>query len=253
VGSSRSELATPSPTPGASRLTERSRRSPTISDIVGWDVRNWATALPFWSARTSLRLDRANALEVGARTGGLSLWLAARGSKVTCTDVTAPGVDVQQRHADFGLRDRIDYSAVDVLHMPYKAAFDIVCFKSVLGAIGCGDRKDLQAAAVAQMYEALRSGGELWFAENLAASRLHQFARRRFVAWGGSWRYLTISELAGLLSPFDELVYSTTGFLAAFGRSEAQRSVLGALDQAIVSGLVPKSWHYIADGIARKR
>ena len=231
---------------------DRRSSPPTLRDVVEWDVRNWSRALLYWQSRTAIKLRGARALEIGARRGGLSLWLAAHGCDVVCSDVQEPGPEARQRHARFGVQDRVQYAALDVLRLPFEAEFDIVCFKSVLAAVGSGARSDLQARAVAEIYRALKPTGEMWFAENLAASRLHRFGRQKFVPWGATCRYVTIGELEELLAPFDEVAYDTTGFLGAFGRSERQRDILGALDQALIAKLVPKRWRYVGFGIARK-
>src|SRR5262249_15564144 len=149
-----------------------------------------------------------------------------------------PSQDAMQRHQAAGVADRIQYRSIDTLEIPYKNEFDIVLFKSVLGALGCADSQEgraRQARAVAQMYQALRSGGELFFAENLVASPFHQFFRRRFVQWGTRWRYVSIQEMNDYLSPFSRVQYRTLAFAGTFGRTEAQRNFLGTLDQAMLN------------------
>jgi len=103
-----------------------------------------------------------------------------------------------------------------------------------------------------QIHDALRPGGELWFAENIAGSPLHGFARRHFVPWGKSWRYPRIDEMLEFASMFSTVKYRTVGVLGAFGRTGRQRALLGRLDQAICDRLVPESWRYIMVGVAKK-
>jgi SAM-dependent methyltransferase len=219
---------------------------------VEWDVRNWATAPEFWTRNTSLDLRRCEALEVGSRHGGLSLWLAQLGARVLCTDLEGPSERARVCHSLAGVAGRVRYESLDVTDVGYEDRFDVVVFKSVLGALGGPDRLATQTRAVAQLHRSLRAGGELFFAENLSASPAHQFLRRRFVDWGRRWRYVSIAEMLGFLAPFREVTYRTVGLCGALGRSQRQRALLGAVDRAFLDRLVPESWRYIMIGVARK-
>jgi SAM-dependent methyltransferase len=221
-------------------------------DSIGWDVTNWSTCFPYWSEHTRIRLAGARALEIGAqRGGGLSLWMATRGMDVTCSGIKMHTEEMAEVHARHGVSDRVTFESIDALDIPYRDEFDVVAFKSVLGNIGQGDRADLQRKAVAQMHGALRSGGELWFAENLAATRLHAALRTRFGAGIPDWRYVRLAELDGLFSEFAEVHYTTVGFLAPLGHREWQRRLLGTVDRAVTT-LVPPTCRYIALGIATR-
>jgi SAM-dependent methyltransferase len=226
------------------------------ADFVGWDVRNWSAALDFWLAHTKQKISGCSALEIGSSNGGLSLWLALQGARVVCSDVGPPSENAITRHRASGVSHLIEYRSIDAVQIPYEREFDIVLFKSVLGAVGMmpdsNAGKAAQAKAIAQMHRALRKGGELFFAENLIASPLHQFFRRRFVQWGSRWRYVSIAEMNGFLSPFSRVEYRTLGFAGAFGRGEAQRSALGTLDEGLLSHFVPERWRYIIVGVATK-
>lgn len=220
--------------------------------FVEWDERNWSVAPAFWEARTRLDLGRCTALELGGRHGGLSHWLALRGAAVTCSDLDGPSPRARARHRDAGIADRVAYAALDATRLDLEQAFDVVVFKSLLGALEGPDRAAAQREAVARMHRALRPRGELFFAENLLASPAHRFLRERYVAWGRRWRYVTIDEMLAYLSPFAEVEYRTIGFSGAFGRSRRQRSWLGAVDRAGLDRLVPPRWRYIILGVARR-
>jgi len=138
-------------------------------DIVEWDVPNWSVALDYWQEHTACDLPSIHALEIGSRRGGLSLWLALCGAHVLCTDIDGPSEIAAEKHFEYGVSRQVEYADLDALDIPYAEAFDVVLFKSVLGGIGRGNRKDRQCRAVAEMYRALKPGGELWFAENLVA------------------------------------------------------------------------------------
>lgn len=219
---------------------------------VEWDTRNWSLAPRFWEDHTSLSLSRCRALELGSRHGGLSLWLARCGAEVTCTDLNGPTALARDRHRAAGVADRIRYAALDVTRLEDRDCYDVIVFKSMLGALCGSDRRQAQQDAVARIHRALRPGGELFFAENLTASAAHRYFRRRYVAWGQSWRYVTVAEMREFLHPFASVVYRTAGFTAAFGRSARQKEMLGAVDRAGLDRLVPEAWRYIILGVARK-
>ena len=52
-----------------------------VAAAIGWDVRNWSRAIPLWQRQIDIRRPR-NALAIGERGGGLSLWLASQGIEV---------------------------------------------------------------------------------------------------------------------------------------------------------------------------
>jgi len=223
-----------------------------LADIVEWDVANWAPALWYWTQHSALSPTGCRALEIGSRHGGLSLWLALRGAHVVCSDLDGPTDVAIEKHQRYGVSARITYEDIDALNIPYDNAFDIIVMKSVLGGVGRDGHIERQRAAVSQMYKALKPGGELWFAENLVGSPVHRALRGRFVTWGGSWRYLSIAELSSFLSPFEAARCGTRGVMGTLGRTERQREILGRLDALFFNAVVPRRWHYVAFGVARK-
>lgn len=228
-------------------------RDALVADSIGWDVATWSRALRFWTSSTRLA-PGARALEIGAGgdNAGISLWLAAHGFEVTCSGLEEPSPAMRSLHARHGVDARITYARADVLELPFVEAFDLVVFKSVLGRVGGGGRFDRQLRAVAGMHAALRPGGELWFAENATATRVHRAARRRFGAGRWAWRYVDLAELPELLAPFDSHESTTFGLTGAFGRSEAQRRALAALDRTVLDRVTRERWRYVVAGVARK-
>jgi SAM-dependent methyltransferase len=222
------------------------------TNFIGWDVRNWSCALDYWSTHSVRDISNCTALELGSGGGGLSLWLALRGAHVFCSDISLETDSVRQFHAARGVSHLIQYGCINATEIPYTSEFDIVVFKSVLGYIGIKGGKELQAKAIKEMHKALKPGGELFFAENLTGSWLHQALRRRFVGWGQRWRYVTLREMQEFLSPFSAVEYRALGVTGAFGRTETQRNVLGMLDQTILNHILPEACRYIVVGIARK-
>jgi 2-polyprenyl-3-methyl-5-hydroxy-6-metoxy-1,4-benzoquinol methylase len=188
-----------------------------LDDYIGWDVLNWSASLGYWVGHSTQDLSRCSVLELGSGGGGVSLWMALRGAEVTCSDVRGPRAEAVSKHWDFGVNHRISYEALDATAIPYVEKFDVVVFKSVLGTIAT---KELQAKAVSQMHKALKKGGELFFAENLTASPVHKFFRRRFVEWGDRWRYVSLAEIQEFLAPFSSVDVRACGVAGTFGRSE---------------------------------
>lgn len=228
-------------------------RTPGVTDFVEWDVPNWSIALDFWTRHSSRRLEGCRALELGSRNGGLSLWLALNGAEVVCSDVRGPSQRAARSHREAGVESTVRYEAIDATHIPYEAEFDFVVFKSMLGAVGARGRgASAQAAAIAEMHKALKPGGELLFAENLVGSPLHQYLRRRFISWGNSWRYVSVTEMREFLHPFRHVEFCTAGVAGVLGRSPRQRNMLGGLDRAVLNHVVPGDWRYMIAGVATK-
>jgi SAM-dependent methyltransferase len=219
--------------------------------IIEWDVMNWWCAAQFWEDRIPVDLSGTSSLEIGSRAGGLSLWLARKNSQVTCSDKETPEPHVAAFHREWGVSNRIRYESIDATNIPYENEFDIVIFKSVLGAVGSDNNFGKIERAIQEMHAALKPGGLLLFAENLNAP-FHDFFRKRFVKWGNRWRYPTREELLSSFTSFTKVEHGSTGFLGAFGRSEWQRRFLGKIDRLFFSRMVGPRHHYIIYGIATK-
>ncbi len=220
-----------------------------LQQFVEWDVRNWAVALDFWLLHSMKSLAQCRVLEIGTDYGGLSLWLASKGAQVVSSDLYGVRREAVERHRQSAFAHLIEHRAIDAADIPHRAEFDIVVFKSVLGGIGTKDR---QQRVLSEIHKALKPDGELFFAENLVASPVHMFFRRRAVKWGKTWRYVTIEEMREYLAPFAETELKTNGFAGTFGRTEAQRRLLALGDRLIFDRLVPERWKYIIAGVARK-
>ena len=220
--------------------------------IFEWDVENWSKAIHFWESNSSNLLPGSKALEVGAHNGGLSLWLATNGIQIVCSDLDFPTEKAKKNHEKYGVFDLVQYEKVNALQMSYASEFDIVIFKSVLGGIGKDNNSNNITAAFENIHKALKPGGELLFVENMKGSPLHQFFRKKFVKWGGSWNYQSIDSLLALTKKFSSLKYQTKGFLGAFGPNEKTRKIFGKIDTLIFDKIIPQNWRYIFIGVAKK-
>jgi SAM-dependent methyltransferase len=228
-------------------------RNELLSDIMGWDIVNWSTAIEYWEKNTPIEISNSYSLEIGAgNNGGLSLWLALKGSKVVCSSLGGVSDKVKASHNKYNVSSLIEYQDINALSIPYHERFDAIAFKSVLGAIGRNDNFEVQKQAIQEMYKALKSGGELLFAENLTSTNIHMFLRKKYGAGKHSWRYVTIDEMIEVLSHFSQYKYITTGFLGTLGRNRKQRIILGRIDRAFLDHLIPERWRYVIIGIAKK-
>jgi len=223
-----------------------------LSAIIEWDALNWGKALQFWEGMLPESLAGLQALDVGARHGGLSLYLARKGCRVVSSDLQGPTHHARERHCHYGVSDRIAYAAVDATRIPFpENTFHIVIFKSLLGDIGWDGDQGRQQQAFDEMYRVLKPNGCLLFAENLRGSAVHMFFRARFVPWGNHWRYVTTDEMRRFARRFTLFKYRAYGFWGAFGRSELQRRLLHVFD-VLTDWLLPETSKYILFGYAAK-
>lgn len=219
-----------------------------LKDIFQWEVRSWSRALPLWRAYLPTQRP-VGALAVGEREGGLSLWLAGEGFHVVCSDLHTFPEATTRLHQHHGVQDRISYNLADATALPFPdACFEVVIFKSVIGALGS---KEKQATAINEMHRVLKPGGVLLFAENLRGTRFHRWLRGRFVPWNTYWRYLDVDRDRDLFARFQRLDARTTGFIANLGRSEAQRDLIARID-GVIMPLVPVTMRAIWYGAAIK-
>jgi SAM-dependent methyltransferase len=189
------------------------------------------------------------ALDLGARDGGLSLYLAEKGMRVVCSDLQGPTPAARTLHERYGVGDLVEYRTVNAADMPFgDGRFDVVVFKSILGGIGTSLNYAAIQAAMGEICRVLKPGGLLLFAENQRGSRFHQRARSLFVPWGNTWYYVASQELVELLSVFGSCEIRTYGFFSCIKKDFAP---FVALDRLVCrSRNSPR--HYMAFGHALK-
>ncbi len=222
-----------------------------LRDIFEWDVTNWSKSLAVWEKYLSF--PGQHCLELGARSGGLSLLLSLNGHNVICSDIENPIHTASKIHSKYinTLHGDIKYQAIDATNIPYDEEFDIVIFKSILGGIGSYGKNDLQLLALENIHKSLKPGGVLLFAENLSGSKIHAIFRKKFIKWGKRWNYLNYQDIDYMFDNYSELEYSAFGVLGTFGRNEGQRNILGIMDHYLDYAFPPNS-KYIVFGAARK-
>jgi SAM-dependent methyltransferase len=223
-----------------------------LKDYLQWDIDTWKHALYHWDVVLEHHLPGpgcGEALDLGARDGGLSLYLAEKGFRVVCSDLRGPTDDARKLHARYGLADRVTYQAINATDIPFgDERFDVVIFKSVLGGVGTSLDYSAMQVATREVCRVLKPGGLLLFAENQLGSRFHQKARSLFVPWGKYWYYVSLQEIEDLLADFSSYEARTYGFLSCIRKDFAP---FVALDRLICRS--PRSSrHYMAYGHAVK-
>ncbi|HLP54097.1 MAG TPA: methyltransferase domain-containing protein [Fluviicola sp.] len=220
-------------------------------DIIQWDIHAWSKSLDYWESKVDWNTVQSG-LELGGRKGGLSLWLALKGIKTVCSDLMDTKKLAEPLHQKYGVISLVEYQDIDASSIPYENQFDVIVFKSIVGGVGTKEDDEMKRQVFKEIYKALKPGGKLLFAENLAASSFHRFMRKRFINWNANWKYIPISEMRDFLKDFSSVEIKTTGVFGTFGRSEGQRKFLGTIDRFVFNHICPESWKYISYGIAVK-
>lgn len=220
--------------------------------VVEWDIKNWSRAIKFWEKDMPENLEGIKVLNIGGRNGGLSLFWALKGADVVCSDISSAGFKrAKKLHKKYGVSEKISYEVIDVLEMSFQEEFDIVTFKSVGGGVGSNGHYDRQELMIENIYNALKPGGTLYFAENLISSPFHQWVRKKFVKWGDSWRYISIGEAKKLTRNFASFHYWCVGVFGCFGRNKVLSLLFGNID-CVFDRFFKPTTKYIISGICKK-
>ncbi|MBN4073090.1 class I SAM-dependent methyltransferase [Crocinitomix catalasitica] len=219
-----------------------------LKSIIRWDVKNWKRALSFWDRHCEIK-PGMRVLALGEREGGLSYYFAKLGCEVLCSDYNDFPDSAVEFHESQKVDTQISYKKIDIRSIDFgDEQFDIVVFKSVIGALG---KKEDQDKAILEIHRVLRDGGYFLFAENAVGSALHRSLRKKFVGWNDRWRYISHQDVKGWAKLFSLAHLTSFGVLGLFGRSECQRNFFGTLDR-IISPITPPKWRYILFGVMVK-
>jgi SAM-dependent methyltransferase len=230
-----------------------------LKDIIEWDVQTWSRCLELWKPIVhSMDPGVSRVLTVGERNGGLSLWFALEGFRVTCSDFRGPTRQARSLHERHGVASSITYADVNIFSSPYPdSCFDIVAAKSVIGGLRLV-RKDPAtrtlgnlSLAVAEIHRILKPGGYFLGAENLVGSWLHQRVRSWIQHSNIQWRHLNCAEIDLLFCKFEAVEQMPYGFLGSrFTRFGIDR--LTAILDSCVCRFLPRHWKYVCFIKARK-
>jgi 2-polyprenyl-3-methyl-5-hydroxy-6-metoxy-1,4-benzoquinol methylase len=113
-------------------------------------------------------------LEVGCGTGGLSVFMALHGAKVSGIDLSKVGIDTARKLAAVnGVAERCDFSIQNASCMSFDdGAFDVVIFNAVLHhALKYPNVRE-------ETWRVLKPGGLCAFAEGIRANPIYRAARR---------------------------------------------------------------------------
>lgn len=214
-----------------------------------WDTISWSRSLKIWEKHLRKRKD-CLALEIGSRGGGLSLMLAKEFEiKVICSDLTSPEKTASVLHEKHNTKHKIQYNSVDCTRINYNDnVFDVVIFKSVIGALGSFE---IQKTALNEIFRILKPGGVLLFAENMEASLFHMFLRKKFNRWSTYWRYPKLSDMQLFLKEYQVFEIGTTGFFATMVSAGILCTITSYLDM-LIEKVVPAKQRYIVYGAAIK-
>ena len=112
-------------------------------------------------------------LEVGCGTGGLSVFMALHGARVSGFDLSKVGIDTAAKRAEVnGVADRCDFSVQNASDMPFDhESFDIVVYNAVLHHV-------LKYPNIREeTWRVLKRGGLCVFAEGIRNNPLYRAAR----------------------------------------------------------------------------
>ena len=130
-----------------------------------------------------------------------------------------------------------------------KNKYDVIIIKSVLGAL---QNEKMIEQAIKNIYENLKEGGILLFAENSKATFLHQQFRKRFTDWGNIWFYFDEKSIKRLFKKMKVIEVKYNGILAVFGNRIGLSKIFSKLDKLILNKIAPNKMKYMLFGYAKK-
>ncbi|MBI3520642.1 MAG: methyltransferase domain-containing protein [Bacteroidetes bacterium] len=221
-----------------------------LKDIINWDVDTWSEILPYWENQLKY-FDKNNAIciEIGAREGGISLWMALNGFQITCSDNYYDSGEAKKLHIKYHVEKKVFYKKVDLLDWEEKGKYDVIIMKSVLGALQTEERIK---TAIENIYNNLNEDGILLFAENAGASFLHKKFRTKFTDWGKIWYYFDETSLKKMFKSFQIIDFRFNGVSAVFANRLGLSKPFSKIDKYILNKILPNKMKYMVYGYAKK-
>ena len=232
-----------------------------IRNIIGWDTINWGDSIDFFEDNVDFS-NIKNTLEVGAGVwGGYSLYFSSKNIKTICSNIEGEFKKSKTIHKLYPFSKNISYEKIDVLDIGYENKFDCIAFKSMLGIVGGYHSErfsnyNFQKEAFHQISKALKKGGYLIFAENLLASRFHQFIYNRFGHGDRNkgWRYFSADEYLSLINhDFEIINYKSSGVIGFLGKHEFLKRFFGYLDKYFFNKITRDKSKYIFFCVCKKK
>ncbi len=222
-----------------------------IADIIEWDILNWSQLITYWGPILKKLPPGGKILAFGERNGGLSLWLAMQGFHVECTDRVKPTDAAVEMHKRYGVADRITYGSFDVVNsLDGNNKYDLIIAKSVLGGIKSDYKNattrtsETRENAIKNIYNLLKPGGYILFAENIQGSiLLHQV--RKLLGKQKGWYYFNIADLNNLFKQFSNVEIKTFGVIPTTSKNKYLNRLIFSLNKYLLN-IFPPSYKYIA-------
>jgi 2-polyprenyl-3-methyl-5-hydroxy-6-metoxy-1,4-benzoquinol methylase len=223
-----------------------------LKDIIQWQIHLWKIPLLYWEKSIAWeKFKQPNALEIGAREGGLSLWLAQKNFNVVCSDLQNPENIANPLHKKYNVQDKITYASIDATNILYENHFDIIILKSVLGGIGSNNQSEKQIKTIKEIYKALKPSGYFLFAENAKGSLIHQILRKSR-KWNAYWNYPTYDFMKQHISAtFKNYEIKGVGFCSSLLPIDHFQKIFVPIDK-VLSNIVPLSYQPVLYGFAQK-
>ena len=214
-------------------------------NIFKWDTSNWSKTLELWNKSINGGFDGLKVLELGAGDGSLSIWSYNQGGNVICSDLLFTDEKINAIKGQINNDEKFIIKNVDILDIPYTDYFDVILFKSVLGGLRSYEKQNL---AFIQIHKALKTGGKLFFCENMNSTFLHQYFRSK-KPWGHYWRYPSFDELIKMSRQFRKIDYDTYGLI---GAGEFPLKTFRVNLDYFSKKIIPPDWFYIFAGVYQK-
>lgn len=221
-----------------------------LKDIINWDVETWKEILPYWEEQlVEYEKTTSVCIEIGARDGGITLWMALNGFKMICSDNYYDLEDAKKLHTEYKIIEGVEYKKVDLLNWQEEGRYDVIVLKSVFGAL----QNEISInTAVDNIFRNLKKGGILLFAENSKGTFFHQKLRKKYTDWGNIWFYFDDELIKTLFDKFEVVEVRHNGVLTVLGNRIGFSTIFSKLDKYFFNKITPNRVKYMLFGYAKK-